>query len=790
MVEVCQICDYGINNSTRKKICCPYCQFAACRECCETYVLGESSFKCMNTACTREWTRQFISSAFTNTFITGKLKEKREQLLYDIERALLPSTQPQVEKIIKRENLEKRAREIKQKLNDLYTERNNINSEIYALLSNAPTARVEFIKACPNTDCRGFLSSQWKCGLCEMWACPTCHELKGDSRDAPHECNPDTVATVNLLVNDTKPCPNCRTRIYKINGCFSKDTSILLWNGTTKLSQDICVGDVLVGDDGEKRIVQRVFSGEDEMYKVDQKNGVPYNVNSKHTLALKFTGNNSLKWNKSLNCWRIIWFDNNEKKIKTKNFKITEACDKESAKIQANTFLTSINIDEVIHIKVDDYVKLDKWSKQNLFGYKTNNGINYQHQQVTLDPYMLGLWLGDGTHSYPIIASDDKTNPFTNQLRKYNLLGNKHIPNEYMMNDRECRLKLLAGIIDKQDQNGKRIVICQSDELLSKQFIYLAKSLGFIVNYKVMEMKNKIIFGQDDKNYKDKYIITISGEKLDEIPTILPRKKCIGTKSSKDYNRTSIEVTGLGKGTYYGWSVDNNTRFLLHDFTVVKNCDQMFCTNCNTGFNWRTGRIETNIHNPHYFEWLRRNGNTVPRTPGDVPCNNNQILHTTYNGLRTLLTVKHKLHPLSSACDSFFSRFIRNVLHMRYVIMPRFTQGNRQVRNEALRIQYMRNRIDETQFKVLLQRNEKKADKNNEMNNVLDLLLATLTDIVFRFDAHLKEVAAGEWQIDILEEIDPIVDYANTCLYDISKVYKSRRLKFSNEIEEKHVYHD
>jgi hypothetical protein len=38
----------------------------------------------------------------------------------------------------------------------------------------------------------------------------------------------------------------------------------------------------------------------------------------------------------------------------------------------------------------------------------------------------------------------------------------------------------------------------------------------------------------------------------------------------------------------------------------------MWCTQCRKAFNWRTGRIEADGHNPHYFEWLRRNGNYVP----------------------------------------------------------------------------------------------------------------------------------------------------------------------------------
>lgn len=433
MSEVCQICDYSINQSTRKKVSCPFCEFDACKKCCETYVLGESSFKCMNTQCTREWTRQFISTAFTNTFINGKLKTHREQLLFDIERALLPATQVKVERIIEIENLEKKLCDIKKDITELYIQRNETSRQIYQLRYNShnesTVARVEFIKACPNSNCRGFLSSQWKCGICEQWSCPTCHEIKGDSRDSPHECNPDTVASVSLLVNDTKPCPNCRTRIFKISGC-----------------------------------------------------------------------------------------------------------------------------------------------------------------------------------------------------------------------------------------------------------------------------------------------------------------------------------------------------------------DEMYCTHCNTGFNWRTGRVQTAVHNPHYFEWLRRNGNVVPVNQN--PCNN-QLTHTVYQNLKRMLTGKHQGHYLSKTCDQFLSILIRNTIHMRYEIMGRYTPEERVGRNERLRIQYMRNQIAETQFKLLLQRNEKKVEKAREIHNVLEILLNTITDIIFRFSAHLIEVLPGEFVLDILEEIDPIVEYANGCLYDISKVYNSKQIKFSNEMAEK-----
>lgn len=219
MSAVCQICDYKVNKTVRRPVKCPYCEFEACRTCCETYILGETIVKCMNVSCGREWTRQHISSTFTSNFINKKLKERRENLLFEQERALMPATQPIVEATILRQKLYKKAEEIQNKINELIQQRNRVYSEAGATRGVTSTTRCEFVRSCPDANCRGFLSTQWKCGVCEKWACSSCHEIKGFTRDVEHTCNPDTVATVSLLANDTRPCPNCREGIFKIDGC-------------------------------------------------------------------------------------------------------------------------------------------------------------------------------------------------------------------------------------------------------------------------------------------------------------------------------------------------------------------------------------------------------------------------------------------------------------------------------------------------------------------------------------------------------------------------------------------
>ena len=140
--------------------------------------------------------------------------------MFEKEKALLPATQPLVENIIESEKIDvligleyDKIRDINRQIRRLRIQQSDLQ------LNKTKKERAKFIKACPAENCRGFLSSQYKCGICENWTCPECNEIKGPNRDAPHTCNPEAVATAKLLANDTKGCPNCGVGIFKIEGC-------------------------------------------------------------------------------------------------------------------------------------------------------------------------------------------------------------------------------------------------------------------------------------------------------------------------------------------------------------------------------------------------------------------------------------------------------------------------------------------------------------------------------------------------------------------------------------------
>lgn len=216
----CNICAEKITSQKRKNINCEYCDFSACKECWEKWLISETEPHCMNSGCTRVWTNKFLSNNFTNKFIAKDLKKHKEEVLFDKERALLPATQPIVENIIQSEHIQDEINDLHRTVNETWRKIRNLRDKQNDLLNkNSNRPKAKFIKACPSDNCRGFLSSQWKCGICENFFCPDCHFNKGHNRDVEHTCHPDTKATIQLLSNDTKSCPNCGFGIFKIDGC-------------------------------------------------------------------------------------------------------------------------------------------------------------------------------------------------------------------------------------------------------------------------------------------------------------------------------------------------------------------------------------------------------------------------------------------------------------------------------------------------------------------------------------------------------------------------------------------
>ncbi len=225
----CQICCETFNKTTRSRIECGHCDLEVCKKCVRYYLLGTTSgAHCMG--CKNAWERDFTQKSLNKSFYNGDYKNRRKELLFEGEKARFPETMPAVENYKNIQTWQKEEKDMqiaidqmREQLWELERNKRKINNNI----RRAKTGEVleekkqaaQFIRKCPADGCEGFLSSAWKCGVCNIWACPHCFAAKGFDKNEEHTCNPDDVASAELIKKETKPCPACGTRIFKISGC-------------------------------------------------------------------------------------------------------------------------------------------------------------------------------------------------------------------------------------------------------------------------------------------------------------------------------------------------------------------------------------------------------------------------------------------------------------------------------------------------------------------------------------------------------------------------------------------
>jgi replicative DNA helicase len=327
--------------------------------------------------------------------------------------------------------------------------------------------------------------------------------------------------------------------------CLGRGTPVMMYDGRVKPVEEIDVGDRLMGDDGTPRTVQSLARGREPMYWVRQKRGMDYRVNESHVLSLK----------KSRSGGR-----------------------------RARGSVTDLSVQEYLQ-------KSDKWKNDNK-GFKAP--ADFPEQPVPLDPYLLGLWLGDGTSDsarvpataplqaeyqtetsdtmHRVALSNGTDRPLDSiqaALRALGVLHDKHIPQLYLGNSREKRLRLLAGLIDSDGHinagHGGTYEITQSKQRLAEQIKYLCDTLGYRTSLK--EKTARIAStGYESTVHR----VRFNGN-VDEIPVRVEDKKATPWTDLRNWRVTGIDVEPDGMGDYYGFTLDGNGRFLLGDGTVTHN---------------------------------------------------------------------------------------------------------------------------------------------------------------------------------------------------------------------------
>lgn len=343
-----------------------------------------------------------------------------------------------------------------------------------------------------------------------------------------------------------------------VGKCLGKGTKVLLFNGKLANVEDIKSGDQLMGPDSKPRNVLSTTTGKEMMYWVRQNKGIDYRVNESHILSLKRT---CTEWSKKKG--------------------------------------------EILNISVKDILPRKKNIQHRYKGYKVS--IKFPKKPVTLDPYFIGLWLGDGCSANPKIYNVDKevidyiyeyaknlgqevhvsdlnrscqgylitrgkrikhdSRCIKIALRNLNLISNKHIPESYLLNTKSIRLQVLAGLMDSDgylNQRKDSYEIVSKFENLARDIKFLCDSLGYRTSIRPKMAKSQS--GTLSKVWR----IIFSGN-IDEVPVKIKRKKAKSWNSKVDWTVTGIKIEEDKIDDYYGFTLDGDGLFLLEDMTVTHN---------------------------------------------------------------------------------------------------------------------------------------------------------------------------------------------------------------------------
>lgn len=280
MSDTCSICVDTFNNSLRRKVTCQKCNIDICTKCIKKFLAENvQEPNCMN--CKEVYTKSFMDANFSYTYRRSVLKNVRLNVLVAREKQIMPELMHRAdaykklkESEVKRRGIRQRIDELEVKLEQVYSSKAKLDELLNNNIVNIDTVDEkitdEFMKSitdsiintnkvqrkleseldelemcydenwediikfnntyryggiqkvasvmnCLRTNCKGFLDNEYKCGICHIKVCKDCHEELIE--DESHTCKQENVDSIKAIQTETRPCPTCKSRVFKSEGC-------------------------------------------------------------------------------------------------------------------------------------------------------------------------------------------------------------------------------------------------------------------------------------------------------------------------------------------------------------------------------------------------------------------------------------------------------------------------------------------------------------------------------------------------------------------------------------------
>jgi hypothetical protein len=196
------------------------------------------------------------------------------------------------------------------------------------------------------------------------------------------------------------------------------------------------------------------------------------------------------------------------------------------------------------------------------------------------------------------------------------------------------------------------------------------------------------------------------------------------------------------------------------DVSVLINCDQMYCVECHTAFSWQTGAVVNGvIHNPHYYEFLRNQGNGIaPRNAGDVPC----------GGVPYYTHLSQAILRVDRSTQSLIMRIHRLTAEITDQRIQMYQGAFNMDDNGDLGVLYLMKEITKEAMQVELAKRELKRNKHLAIRSVLEMFVNTSTMMLNNI---INTPPASDHDFNnTLLEYENLRKYVNDSLLNVSKM--------------------